>query len=132
VAIGISELIGPIGKGWVTFPAFAAVSAAASSALLWPRLYRKRPPTFLRGALAGTQITLLAYPLTWGLMFFGYWIWSLGAPQHDSAIPAWTAIPATFLYSLWGIVLTGRFSVPIGAITGGLLALWNRKGQASV
>jgi hypothetical protein len=125
-AIGISVFLGVlIGNGRLALPAFAGVSAAVSAAVLWPRFFRNRPPTFFRGAIAGLQIVLLAYPLTWCLMFLGTMFWPFGAPTPDSGIPAWTAIPATFIYSVWGIVFTGWISLPIGAVAGGLLALWD-------
>ena len=123
-ALGIFALLGsPIGAGWGALPAVAGVSAAAAGFLVWPRLFRQRRPTWLRGALAGSLITVLAYPLIWYLILLGYWFSSLGTLEHSQVIPPWTAVPASLAYAMWGLVLTGWISVPIGAVTGGLLAL---------
>jgi len=129
-AFGIFALLGtPIGKGWGALPAVTGLSAGVVGSLLWTRFFRQRPPTVLRGALAGSLTALLAYPLIWYLILLGYWFWSFVAPEYREVVPPWTAVPAALVFAAWGIVLTGWVSVPVGAVTGGLLALWDLRRQ---
>ncbi|CAK0782055.1 membrane hypothetical protein [Gammaproteobacteria bacterium] len=122
----------PIGNGWAAVPVFAGVSAAAAGALIWPPFFRRRTPTVVRGAIAGGFIALLAYPLTWYLFFVSFWVLSFGTFEHDQIIPPWAAISASFVYSAWGIFLTGWLVVPVASIVGGLLALVLRRKQTQV
>ena len=74
-------------------------------------------------------VALLAYPGAWYLLLVPAWLLSIGTPEYGKVIPPWTAVPASLVYSAWGIFFTGWFVLPIGGLAGGVLAWLLRKEQ---
>ncbi|MFO0145709.1 MAG: hypothetical protein ACK54C_10405 [Betaproteobacteria bacterium] len=130
VALLLSGILvsGAKGSGWFVLVVASALAAAVVAVVLWWTLSRAgRVPTIGRGALAGTAVGLLAHPLMWLfallLAHISGWRGSLGNPTASSP-QALAAIPALTFVS-W--LLFGWLTAPVGALTGGLIALLQRR-----
>jgi hypothetical protein len=102
---------------------WSTAAAAFMCALLfwWLLVERPRRMNWKRGALAGALTGFLAHPLAFLLAQFG-WLATGGYAQLTGAsnialIPALSAA-----LSLWSWLLFGWLTVPLGALTGGVLA----------
>jgi hypothetical protein len=116
---------GAAGEGWETMP-YVAGAAAFALATLARRLFarplaRARHPR-RRAAALGALVTLLSYPLAWLFATAGYAL--LGGPSSpgDSGLGIADAASATLVLSFGSLLLTGWWTLPVGAALGALLA----------
>lgn len=123
---------GAAGAGWEYLPLLAgAAGLLTGSALWWLIVSRKGRYTKWRGLLAGALTGLLGHYVIWYLWILvdnvSYWIGgqpgsSLGEPPVD---------PLTGLFgvaglAIWGVMLLGWITVPLGALAGLLIAIRQR------
>ena len=119
------------GEGWDVLP-YAAGLAALLLAVLFRRLVPLASPDLSRrrGAEMGALIALLAHPLAWYLLIFHHALF--GGPASPGATPLGvTDAPwGGFVFAFWSLLLTGWWTVPLGAGLGALLAGLDREAVA--
>lgn len=124
--------LGAAGEGWEYLPLLAGIAGLLTGSTLWWLIVsRKGRYTKWRGFLAGTLTGLLGHYVVWYLWILvdnvGYWIGgqpgsSLGEPPVD---PLSGLVGAAGL-ALWGVILFGWITVPLGAVAGPLIAIRQR------
>jgi hypothetical protein len=110
-------------SGWGVLIVASTAAAFLTGFGLWYWLMTKRPQVTVKaGAVTGGLIGLLAHPLAWYLgillLFFPGQTDSLGQPTANPL----EGIPMALFYSLVGCLFTGWFTVPLGALVGGMVA----------
>lgn len=115
------------GEGWHVLGYTAGLAALLLAALA---RYLVAVPgeglTPRRGAALGALVTLLAHPLAWYLAILHHSLFGEPSSLGDAPLGV-TDVPwSSFVFAFWSLLLTGWWTIPLGAGLGALLARSDR------
>lgn len=107
---------------------WGGAAAFLMGALLWQRvaLRKGQRVSLWRGALVGALVGFLAHPLYWYIGAVYAWAF-LPPPVGDDYLGPLHGLWAAGVYALVSWVVAGWVTVPVGALTGGILAAAGRR-----
>jgi len=133
VVAGVYVFATATGDGYGRFVLAAPVAAFFSgTAIWWLVMARKARSSVLTGVLAGALAAVVGHFFCWYLLFAAAWVChavsggctdSLGGPPMNPL----EALPAAALYAALSLTFVGWFTIPTGALLGGLLAKAQRR-----
>lgn len=136
-AFGIAGLAGAAlavrdsaGEGWEVLPYAAGLATFSLAALARGLTFRSQAlPRARRGAAVGALVAFLSHPLAWFLLDLHQAL--LGGPPSSGEAPLGVADAASgsIVLAFWSLLLTGWWTVPLGAALGALLARLERRAS---
>lgn len=126
--VGGFVALGATGQGFAVFAMAGPAAGLLAGASIWHWLVTRRGRYgLLRGAMTGVLIVIAGHCLTWYLAMLGSWLChaftggcvdSLGQGPIDPLNALWAAIAIGLL----SLIVTGWATLPVGILTGCLLA----------
>jgi len=115
----------------ILMPAAAIATFLVTVMGTWLLLSYLHPVRVWKGIAVGFIAGLLAHPLTWYLTSLYLYLTGATSSLGDSTLNPVEAIGGTLIFSLFSLAFAGWISIPISAITGGLVAYFYQKKSKS-